>query len=375
MRIALVVPWYTANGGAEKVDTAICELYPTVDVFALFCRQSSIPPQLAEYPIYSSFLQQIPAVERVYRPLMGLLPYAVESLDLSGYDLVITSEWACVKGVITDPHTVHVCYCHTPMRHIWDLYRSYLRDAAWWQRPVYAWTTKKLREWDYFAAQRVSHFVANSAYIQRRIAKYYGRTSTVIYPPVDIHNGYLSRSTEDYYLSVSRLNRTKRVDLLIQACNALGRKLIVCGAGPEEHALHQIAGKTIEFVGRVSDDQLRSFYANCRALLFAADDDFGIVPVEAQSFGRPVIAFGRGGVLETVRSGAPERGSDTGVFFSEQTPASVCDGMLRFESREALFDPNAIKRHAQQFGPERFRESFSQLIDSACHCEKLRVCK
>jgi glycosyltransferase involved in cell wall biosynthesis len=275
MRIAVVVPWYTANGGAEKVDGVIGEIYPDADFFALFYKQSGIPAKLARRPIQGSFLQRIPSIERVYRPLMGLLPYAVESLNLSGYDLVITSDWACVKGVLTDPHTVHVCYCHTPMRHIWDLYRSYLRDAAWWQRPAYAWTTKMLREWDYQAAQRVGYFVANSNYIQRRIEKYYGRNSAVIYPPVDTSNGYLSKSTQDYYLSVSRLNRTKRVDLLIQACNALGRKLIVSGWGPEEQALKNIAGKTIEFVGRVSDDLLRSLYANCRALLFAADEDFG----------------------------------------------------------------------------------------------------
>lgn len=375
MRVAIVVPWYTANGGAEKVDGVIGEIYPQADFFALFYRESGIPPKLKGRPIQGSFLQRIPAIDRVYQPMMGLFPYAVESFDLTGYDLVITSDWACIKGVVTDQHTINFCYCHTPMRHIWDLYRNYLRDAAWWQKPAYAWTTKMLREWDYQAAQRVSYFAANSIYIQRRIEKYYGRSSAVIYPPVETTNGYLSSSTGDYYLSVSRLNRTKRIDLLVQACNALGRKLIVSGWGPEEQALKKIAGKTIEFVGRVPDNELRSLYANCRALLFAADDDFGIVPVEAQSYGRPVIALGKGGALETIRVGDPGRGTDTGVFFVEQTPESVIGGILRFEEREHLFDPVAIQKNAHEFAPDRFKERFSEFVDGIMNQERLAVCK
>lgn len=375
MRVAIVVPWYTANGGAEKVDAVIGEIYPQADFFALFYRESGIPPKLKGRAIQGSFLQRIPAIERVYRPMMGLFPYAVESFDLTGYDLVITSDWACIKGVVTDQNTINFCYCHTPMRHIWDLYRNYLRDASWWQKPAYAWTTKMLREWDYQAAQRVSYFAANSIYIQRRIEKYYGRSSAVIYPPVETSGGYLSSAVGDYYLSVSRLNRTKRIDLLIHACNALGRKLIVSGWGPEEQALKKIAGKTIEFVGRVPDDQLRALYANCRALLFAADDDFGIVPVEAQSYGRPVIGLGKGGALETIRVDDPGRGSDTGVFFAEQTPASVEDGILRFEARERLFDPATIQKHAQEFAPERFKERFTSFVDGIMNQERLTVWK
>jgi glycosyltransferase involved in cell wall biosynthesis len=232
-----------------------------------------------------------------------------------------------------------------------------------------------LREWDYQAAQRVSYFAANSIYIQRRIEKYYGRSSAVIYPPVDTSKGYVSSSGGDYYLSVSRLNRTKRIDLLIRACNSLGRKLIVSGWGPEEKELKKIAGNTIEFVGRVPDHELPSLYANCRALLFAADDDFGIVPVEAQSYGRPVIAYGRGGALETVCVADPGRGPDTGVFFAEQTPESAADGILRFEARESTFSPEAIQKHAQTFAPERFIERFAEFVDRVTSAEKLTVWK
>jgi glycosyltransferase involved in cell wall biosynthesis len=375
MRVAIVVPWYTANGGAEKVDGVLGEMYPEADFYALFYRQGGIPSKLKGRAIVGSFLHRIPAIDRVYRPLLSLFPYAVESFDLTGYDLVITSDWACIKGVVTDQNTVNVCYCHTPMRHIWDLYRTYLSDAAAWQRPVYAWCTKGLREWDYQAAQRVTHFVANSIYIQHRIEKYYGRSSAVIYPPVDTGKGYISSSTGNYYLSLSRLNRTKRIDLLIHACNRLGRKLIVSGWGPEEKALKKIAGKTIEFVGRVPDHEVGELFANCRALLFAADDDFGIVPVEAQSYGRPVIAYGRGGSLETVRVDDPSSGLDTGVFFSEQTPESVIDGIWRFEARETTFNPEAIQRHARTFAPEKFIDRFKELIDIAMSQEKVMAWK
>lgn len=375
MRVAIVVPWYTANGGAEKVDGVLGQIYPDADFFALFHRPGGIPPKLKGRPIQGSFLHRIPAIEKVYRPLLPLFPYAVESFDMTGYDLVITSDWACVKGVVTDPNALNVCYCHTPMRHIWDLYRTYLSDAAPWQKPAYAWSTKSLREWDYQAAQRVDHFAANSIYIQKRIAKYYGRDSEVIYPPVETGKGFISSSTGDYYLSLSRLNRTKRIDLLIHACNRLGRKLIVSGWGPEEKALKKIAGSTIEFVGRVPDSEVGNLFANCRALLFAADEDFGIVPVEAQSYGRPVIAFGRGGSLETVRVGQPDRGPDTGVFFSEQTPESVIDGILRFESKETTFDPKAIQKHAYEFAPEEFVSRFRDFIDVAIGQEKMLACR
>jgi glycosyltransferase involved in cell wall biosynthesis len=375
MRVAIVAPWYTANGGAEKVDGVLGEIYPDADFFALFYRETGIPAKLKGRAIQGSFLQRIPGIDRVYRPLLSLFPYAVESFDMSGYDLVITSDWACIKGVVTDPNTVNVCYCHTPMRHIWDLYRTYLTGAAAWQRPAYAWSAKGLREWDYQAAQRVTHFAANSIYIQHRIERYYGRSSAVIYPPVDTSKGYISSSTGNYYLSLSRLNRTKRIDLLIHACNRLGRKLIVSGWGPEEKELKKIAGSTIEFVGRVPDSEVGGLFANCRALLFAADEDFGIVPVEAQSYGRPVVAYGRGGSLETVRVGDPSRGSDTGVFFSEQTPESVIDGIQRFEKTEDEFCPKAIQKHARTFAPEQFVDRFRDFIEIAMSQEKVMAWK
>ena len=277
MRVAIVIPWYVANGGAEKVDGVLGTMFPDADLYALFYKEGGIPAKLIGRPIRGSALNSIPGIGKLYRPLLSLFPYCIEAIDLRSYDLVITSDWACMKGVLTQPGTVHICYCHTPMRHIWDLYQTYINDAAVWERPVYAWTAKRLRQWDFQAAQRVDHFIANSRYIANRIHKYYRRDSTVIYPSVDTSKGYIADRRDDYYLSVGRLNRTKRLDLLIKACNQLGRRLVISGWGPEEHRLKSLAGPTIEFVGRVPDTQLPALYAHCRALLFAADEDFGIV--------------------------------------------------------------------------------------------------
>src|ERR1035441_2162433 len=212
MRIAIVAPWYVSNGGAEKVDGILGEIYPEADLYALFFKEKGIPRRLHGRHIHGSFLNYIPAIDKVYRPLLGLLPYCVESLNLSKYDLVISSDWACVKGVLIDETTWHICYCHSPMRHIWDLYRTYLNDAPMWQRPAFAWSAQHLRQWDFKAAQRVDHFIANSHYIAQRIQTYYGRKSSVIYPPVDTSKGYLASQQDSYYLATGRLHRTKRLD-------------------------------------------------------------------------------------------------------------------------------------------------------------------
>jgi glycosyltransferase involved in cell wall biosynthesis len=370
MRVAVVVPWYFANGGAEKVDGVLGEMFPQADFYALFFKDQGIPAKLVGRKIHGSYLQRIPMIEKIYRPLLFTYPYAVESLDLRGYDLVITSDWACVKGVITDPATRHICYCHSPMRHVWDLYRTYLEDLSAWQRPFYAMTARRLRQYDFEASQRVESYIANSKYIADRIRHYYRRDSTVIYPPVETRDGYISETVGDYYLSVGRLNRTKRIDLLIEACNRLQRRLVVSGWGPEEQSLKALAGPTIEFVGRVPDLQLRDLYANCRALLFAANEDFGIVPVEAQSYGRPVIAFGYGGSLETVRVNHPEGLPDTGIYFADQTAGAVVDAICRFEDIESEFLPQQIREHACEFDTSVFVSAMRRYIDDVLRTPK-----
>jgi glycosyltransferase involved in cell wall biosynthesis len=345
--------------------------YPSADFFALFADERFVPNALKGRSITTTFLDRIPGGKRVYRQLLPLYPLAVESLDLSGYDLVISADGAATKGVLTDQDSLHICYCHSPPRSFWDQYSSCSQALSWPARLLFAPISQYMRQWDYGAAQRIDGFIANSHYVAARIRKYYRRSSTVIHPPVDTDAGYLSPEREDYYLSVGRLVPEKRTDILIRACNHLGKKLRIIGTGPEDHALRKIAGPSIEFLGRVEDAELSQNYAACRALLFAADEDFGLVSVEAQTFGRPVIAYGRGGSLETVVglcddgavSGPRDDGQATGIFFSEQSEISLAAAILRFEFFENRFDPEAIQRHARSFDTEVFVAKVRDYVD------------
>jgi len=365
VRVAILNTSYIRDGGSERVDDAFGQLFPEADVFVLFAKEQYIPPSLRGRRIFCSPLQHIPKIDKVYRLFFPFYPYATESLDLRGYNLVISSDHGAMKGVLCDQESTHICYCHTPWRQMWDLYRTSLKIVPAPLRPIYAMTAHYLREWDFLAAQRVDSFVANSRYISNRIKKYYRRDSTVIYPPVETFRGYLSGDTGDYYLSVGRLSHAKRLDIVIEACKRMGRRLLICGEGREEKRLKALAGPTIEFLGRVSDAELPTLYANCRAFLFAADEDFGIVSVEAQSFGRPVIAYGHGGSLETVLASDTQRHSDTGILFPEQTVESMVDGIQRFELIENRFDPKEIQKHARQFDRLVFQEQFSAFVDAA----------
>jgi glycosyltransferase involved in cell wall biosynthesis len=359
MRIALLSPWYLANGGGTKVVSVVAKMFPNADLFSLFARDQGIPQSLKGRTIQCSFLDRVPYIEKIYRPLLPVYPLAVESLDLTGYDLVISFDASCIKGVLVDQQATHICYCHTPMRYVWDLYRTFEAQVPAIGRWTFALTANKLRLWDFVAAQRVNSFIANSQYIRNRIHHYYRRDSEVIYPPVDTQRGYIATTNDDYYFSVGRLTHTKRLELLIEACNRLERRLVIAGSGREEARLKAIAGKTIEFVGRVSDQGLDHLYAHCRALLFAAEEDFGIVPVEAQAYGRPVIAFGSGGVMESVKS------EITGVFFPRQTADSVARAIQDFERIEHHFDPQVIQKHARGFDTSIFVQKMDAYIQNS----------
>jgi glycosyltransferase involved in cell wall biosynthesis len=284
--------------------------------------------------------------------LDSIYPLAAETLDLGGYDLVISSDSGPTKGVLTDPGSMHICYCHSPMRYLGDGYSAYVRQMSLLTQALFGLTSHYVRNWDYAAPQRVDHFIANSSYVAGRIRKYYRRNSTVIHSPIDTSQSFLAGKHEDYYLAVGRLVPYKRTDILIEARCKLGGRLVIAGDGPEMKRLRKPSARNIEFLGEVSDLQLRILYARCRALLFAADEDFGMVPLEAQSYGRPVIAFGKGGSLETVigtRTPPREReagrdGVSTGVFFEEQTAASLATAILAFESCEEAFVPQQIRR-------------------------------
>jgi len=364
MKVAIVHPWYLAIGGAEMTVDALAQAFPDADHFCLIYERKHLPEHLLDKQIHATSMNRLPAKYTLYRYLLPLWPIVIETIDLRGYDVVISSDSSVAKGVIVDQDAVHICYCYSPMRCLWDLRTEFHNMMPKLIRPFFTFGTHSVRQWDFQAAQRVDYYVAISHYIARRIKKYYRRNSIVIYPPVDTANGYIEPNpTRDYYLSVGRLTKTKRIDLLIGACNKLNRRLVVAGAGRDEKALKALAGPSIEFAGRVQSADLPALYANCRAFLFAPDEDFGIVPVEAQAYGRPVVAYGRGGALETVRVDDAQGRSDTGVFFEEQTVASVVQGLLRFEEREDQFNPVDIQLHAKQFDISGFVQRMRDFVE------------
>ncbi len=358
MRVALVHHWFITRGGGERVAQSLASLLPTAELFTLVSDDHGLPPELQSRPLHTSFLQRVPGARRFHRHMLPLYPAATESLDLRGFELVISSDSGPVKGVRLDAGATHICFCHSPMRYLYDGYEAYRAQMSGLTRLLFTATAGRVRRWDTAAAARVTHFVANSRYVAARIARCYGRESTVIYPPIDLD---LARPATPgpHYLAAGRLVPYKRTELMIEACQRLGRTLRVVGTGPELSRLRRLAGAETTFLGELSNEALWQEYAHARALLFAADEDLGMVPLEAQACGRPVIAYGIGGSLETVRSDDP---SPTGIFFGEQTAASLADGMTRFEAVEAGFDPNAIAMWAQGFGTERFLAEMRSLI-------------
>lgn len=365
LRVAIVQYWMNGYGGAERVLEACADIFPNADLYAPMASEHGIPAKLRHMPLKTSFLGHVPGIKRWHRYFFPLYPYALEQFDLRGYELVISSESGPAKGIITGPQTCHICYCHSPMRYIWDMYHEYRKTMNPVTRTAFSMAAHYARVWDVTTAARVDYFVANSRYVASRIQKYYRRESTVIHPPVDVDAGYVSPTTEAYYLVVSRLVPYKRVDLAIEACNRLGRPLRIVGTGPEYKRLRKLAGRTIEFVGKLELPALKESFARCRALLFPAEEDFGIVPVEAQSFGRPVIAYGQGGALETVvgiSDGEQDATHSSGVLFDVQSVDSLSEAMRRFEAVESKFCPEVIRAQAQQFGLERFNAEFSEFV-------------
>jgi glycosyltransferase involved in cell wall biosynthesis len=364
MRIAIVHHWLVSQGGGERVVEALALMFPEADIFTLVASPKGIPKALQDRSITQSFLGRLPFSTRIYRHLLPLYPLAVEQLDLSGYDMVISSDAGPMKGVITSPDAIHICYCHSPMRYVWNKYRDYSDQLSGISKYAFSLSAHYVRNWDFCAAQRVTHFVANSNNVAARIRQYYARESTVLYPPVDTSKGHISEFVNDHYLTVGRLVSYKRLDLIISACNRLGRKLRIIGSGPEEDRLRSIAGRTIEFIGEVDGPTLWQEYARCRALLFAAEEDFGMVPVEAQACGRPVIAYGKGGALESIShaKGSPDCGLATGIFFMNQTVHGLSNAILDFESRERQFHPPAIRAWAQKFDSIHFVNKFQSFV-------------
>jgi glycosyltransferase involved in cell wall biosynthesis len=365
LRVAIVHHWLVTQGGGERVLEALASMFPDADIFTLIADPRSIPSSLQSRRITQSFLGRIPWSGRLHRHLLPLYPMAVEQLDLRGYDLVVTSDAGPMKGVIVAPGTLHICYCHSPMRYIWSHYHEYRKGFSGLAKCAFSASAHYVRAWDFAAAQRVTLFAANSVNVSTRIRQYYSRPSVVLYPPVDTSLARLELDVDDSYLAVGRLVSYKRLDLVIAACNRLGRRLRIIGIGPEERKLRALAGRSIEFLGHVGSEVLWNEYARCRALLFAAEEDFGMAPVEAQACGRPVIAYGKGGALESIMAGSGPRGRASGVFFHEQSVGSLCDAMLEFERREQEFDPVFISDRAKRFDSAYFVDGFRELVNSA----------
>ncbi len=368
MKIALVHDWLTGMRGGEKCLEAFCARFPEAPLFTLLHRPGKLSPVIERMDIRTSFLQKLPGASKHYRHLLPLMPRAIESLELpADVDLVLSFSHAVAKSIRVPTGVPHACYCFTPMRYAWHLRDQYLGqdDASAWPRP-WDWARNqvldRIRDWDRATAERVTQFVAISRTIADRIRECYGRESAVVYPPVDTE--YFSQSAaarENFYLCFSALVPYKRVELAIEACRILGRRLVVIGAGPERARLQKLAGPHVKFTGWQSDDSIRDHLRRCRALLFAAHEDFGIAPVEAQACGTPVIAFGQGGATETLLA-ADDEHIGTAAFFPEQTAASLAEAIRWFEAHPQQFSPTLARRNAERFERNRFERELLNLV-------------
>ena len=365
-RVALVHEWLVDYSGSERVFEQLIEMFPDADLFSVV---DFLPESLRWFiknkPVKTTFIQNLPRAQKSYRSYLPLMPLAVEQHDLSGYDLVISSAHAVSKGVLTGPRQLHISYVHSPMRYAWDLQHQYLRESGL-DRGLKGWAAKwflhKLRLWDLRTANGVDCFVANSRFIGKRIAKTYRRESDVVYPAVDIEGfAYVDRK-EDFYVTASRFVPYKRVDIIVEAFAAMpDRKLVVIGDGPDNDKVRAKAGPNVSFLGYAPKAELRDHLQRAKAFVFAAEEDFGIVPVEAQACGTPVIAFGRGGALETVNG--LDTTAPTGVFFDEQSAASIRLAVDAFESNSARILSVACRANAERFGAIRFRAEMATIIE------------
>jgi len=372
MRVAIVHDWLTGMRGGERVLEAMLDLFPGAEIFTLFHVPGSVSEKIEERPIHTSALAKAPFARRGFRGYLPVFPLAVESLRIRGFDLVLSSSHCVAKAVRTGG-APHLCYCHTPMRYVWDQFDSYF-DGGYRRlfRGLAAPVAGTLRRWDAATTARVDAFVANSSHVRDRIRRSYGRDAAVVHPPVDTARFRAPRAPEDFYLVVSALVPYKRVALAVRACTLLGRRLVVAGDGPEAASLRRIAGPEVTFLGRVSDEEVADLYRRCRAFLFPGVEDFGITAVEAQAAGAPVVALAEGGLLDSVcgprvnRAGeveewcGDERSEDTGVFFSEPTAEALAAALVHLDGMSP--SEEALRRNAERFAAPVFREGLLREI-------------
>jgi glycosyltransferase involved in cell wall biosynthesis len=355
MKTAIVHDYLNQAGGAERVVAHLHQMFPQAPIYTTIVNPESLWPALRDADIRHSWMQRLPFLEPHFKKYLPFYPLAIESLRLEEYDLVISSSSAFAKGAITRSDAIHVCYCHTPMRFVFD-YDRYVEREQYGKlvRTMLPWLLRPVRRWDLRTASRPDVYIANSTIVAKRIEQYYGYSAEIIPPPVDLERYAPADEVDDYFLVVSRLVPYKRVDLVVQAFNMLQRRLVVIGDGPDRSTLEDMAGPNVEFLGRIADSEIARYFARCRALILPGEEDFGITPLEANASGRPVIAYGAGGALDTVLE------DHTGVLFREQTPASLAAAVRKCESTN--WDAENLRGHAERYGPEVFQSRIRDLL-------------
>ncbi|GBU28543.1 glycosyltransferase [Treponema sp. R8-4-B8] len=365
MRVAIVHYWLVNMRGGEKVIESLLEIFPYADIFTHVYNPNAVSSLIKSKRIITSYINRLPFAKKLYQLYMPLMPNALNDFDLQSYDLVISSESGPAKGVIPNPNAYHICYCHSPMRYLWDMYHEYFKGTSFLVRFFMKRIVPKLRLWDAISANQVDFFIANSNYVAKRVRHCYNREAAVVYPPVDIEKYFsVKRQPEDYYLFFGQLTGYKRADLAIEACVTSGRRLIAAGAGKINRKWRKYE-KTglVTFKGRVSDEEALKLYSSALALIFPGIEDFGIIPVEANAAGCPVIAYRAGGALDTVKDGV------TGIFFDEQTPQSLIKAMDHFEACQEQFrNRETFNAHVRKFSREAFKEKITRIVT-----EKKRV--
>lgn len=357
-KIALVHYWLVGMRGGEKIVECLCKIFPDIDIYTLVYNKDKVSSVIKSKNIYTSSIQKKPFAKNHHQIYLPFMPVAIEQFDLSDYDIVISSESGIAKGVLTKPETCHICYCHTPMRYLWNMYFDYLNNEKirFLKRKFIEAFFNYLRVWDLATASRVDYFISNSDNVRKRILKYYRRDSNVIYPPVPVDEFKFSDRKEDFYLTVSQMVSYKRIDLAVEAFNRLDKNLVIIGDGPEKKKLVRKAGKNIKFLGWQEDKTLKEYYSKAKAFIFPGEEDFGITPVEAQASGTPVIGYGKGGLLETVIDRI------TGLFFYRQDAKDLAEAVERFEGAEDSMDNHIIRENARRFDTSVFENEIKSFI-------------
>jgi glycosyltransferase involved in cell wall biosynthesis len=369
-KIAIVCDWLTVNGGAEKVIRAFHEIFPLAPIYTSLYDGKKVPG-FEKAKIMTSYLQKIPLAISHHQHLLPFMPSVFESMNLDAYDIVISSSHSCAKGIITKPDTLHICYCHTPMRYAWDNHGEYFKQYSMLSliKKIGLRLMHDIRMWDRLAAERADHYCTNSQFVRKRIRKYYRKEADVIHPGVDMKRFRIERGEKNYYLAIGRLTPYKQFKTIIEAFNVLGKSLMVVGTGVQEKELKKIAKSNIMFAGYVPDEELPKVYAQAKALIFPQVEDFGITSLESMASGRPVIAYRGGGAMESMRENV------TGIFFEEQTAAGIVQAVRDFEEKYGNFSSEEIRKHAEKFSTERFKEKFIDHVSALWqeHQKKLEI--